>query len=142
MTETIDKQAAFERWLEALENHEFEQTQSRLYDGEGYCCLGVVDKVVFGAEFYFEGDPDGDGTYEDDMGEDLLLHADRVKPLELDVRITDEEFDDLKLLLTRATGQVIRDKAVDRQDVLSRLNDAGFSFEAIAEWIREHNWHK
>jgi len=32
-------------WLEALESGEYKQAIDRLYDGKGYCCLGVACKI-------------------------------------------------------------------------------------------------
>lgn len=37
-------------WIDALESGEYVQTQSALYDGTGYCCLGVLCRIA-GAEF-------------------------------------------------------------------------------------------
>lgn len=30
------------RWIEALRSGRYKQTHGRLYDGEGFCCLGVL----------------------------------------------------------------------------------------------------
>ncbi len=38
------------RWIEALESGEYEQTNGVLFDGTGYCCLGVLAKIQ-GYEF-------------------------------------------------------------------------------------------
>lgn len=34
------------RWVKALRSGEYKQTRSALYDGTGYCCLGVYQKVT------------------------------------------------------------------------------------------------
>jgi hypothetical protein len=34
-----------ERWVEALRSGEYQQAKSVLYDGTGYCCLGVACKL-------------------------------------------------------------------------------------------------
>lgn len=34
------------KWIKALESGRYEQTQDALYDGGGYCCLGVLRKVM------------------------------------------------------------------------------------------------
>ena len=34
------------KWADALESGEYKQTQGRLYDGKGYCCLGVLCDLV------------------------------------------------------------------------------------------------
>ena len=35
-----------EKWLEALESGEYQQTTMVLHDGRGYCCLGVAARVM------------------------------------------------------------------------------------------------
>jgi hypothetical protein len=35
-----------QRWIEALRSGEYEQTQGRLRDETGYCCLGVLLKSI------------------------------------------------------------------------------------------------
>lgn len=34
------------KWIEALRSGDYEQARGTLYDGEGYCCLGVLCKVA------------------------------------------------------------------------------------------------
>lgn len=35
-----------DKWVAALRSGEYKQTESVLFDGTGYCCLGVLCKVV------------------------------------------------------------------------------------------------
>lgn len=35
-----------EKWLQALESGDYDQCRGMLYDGTGYCCLGVANKVL------------------------------------------------------------------------------------------------
>lgn len=48
------------KWVEALRSGEYDQINSSLYDGEGYCCLGVACVVegikpkLIGRNYYFE----------------------------------------------------------------------------------------
>lgn len=37
------------KWIEALESEKYDQCSGRLFDGEGYCCLGVGARVFLGA---------------------------------------------------------------------------------------------
>ena len=39
-----------DKWIAALRSGEYKQAVGALYDGEGYCCLGVLCKVL-GEEF-------------------------------------------------------------------------------------------
>jgi len=34
------------KWVEALRNGEYEQAHEKLFDGKGYCCLGVLCQVA------------------------------------------------------------------------------------------------
>lgn len=40
------KQDIAVKWVEALRSGKYQQARSRLYDGEGYCCLGVLCEVM------------------------------------------------------------------------------------------------
>lgn len=54
------------KWLKALRSGRYKQTRQKLYDGKGYCCLGVLCRVVgaksagldmFGdRNFYWDGE--------------------------------------------------------------------------------------
>lgn len=43
-----------ERWIRALRSGRYKQSQGRLYDGEGFCCLGVLEYAVFGLDPIFD----------------------------------------------------------------------------------------
>lgn len=36
------------KWLAALRSGEYKQSRESLYDGNGYCCLGVLQKIHVG----------------------------------------------------------------------------------------------
>lgn len=40
------KQEIKERWIEKLESGDYPQTTGELFDGHGYCCLGVLCEVA------------------------------------------------------------------------------------------------
>lgn len=44
-------------WIEALESNKYPQARGRLFNGEGYCCLGVAEKIFTG-ESSFEKTPE------------------------------------------------------------------------------------
>ena len=44
------EQTLKEAWLKALRSGEFKQAFGKLHNGQGYCCLGVLCKVM-GSEF-------------------------------------------------------------------------------------------
>lgn len=95
-------------WLEALRSGEYCQTKGQLVDEHGYCCLGVLAEEL--------GDPKGwvcGGTYQGDQSW-------RYKGL-----IATLAVDELGLC-ERASG------------VLIAMNDAGDSFQTIADWIEDN----
>lgn len=40
------KKEIADKWIAALESGQYEQAQNFLYDGKGYCCLGVLCKII------------------------------------------------------------------------------------------------
>jgi hypothetical protein len=48
MTNAKELPKNIETWVTALESGEYSQCEGALYNGEGYCCLGVYAKVVLG----------------------------------------------------------------------------------------------
>lgn len=49
-------------WVNALRSGEYKQTRETLYDGAGYCCLGVLCKVA-GLEIRKDGGGVGNESY-------------------------------------------------------------------------------
>lgn len=98
------------KWLKALRSGRYKQTRGTLYDGEGYCCLGVLCRVAKlrarrspydSVNFYYRGDGDNHylpGSFGKEVG---LLQA--------------------------------------SQKMLGRKNDnSGWSFKQIADYIEKH----
>ena len=54
-------------WLDALRSGEYEQCKSKLHDGEGFCCLGVLYDVAV------DGWWTKDGEWATDDGENAVL---------------------------------------------------------------------
>lgn len=52
---TSAQYAARLAWFDDLESSRFAQCRYRLYDGSGYCCMGVGE-VSIGHEFYLDDD--------------------------------------------------------------------------------------
>ncbi|HEY6018439.1 MAG TPA: hypothetical protein VIY48_00610 [Candidatus Paceibacterota bacterium] len=42
------KKADAEKWLAALRSGQYEQSKSKMFDGQGYCCLGVLQMELGG----------------------------------------------------------------------------------------------
>lgn len=107
------------KWIQDLRTTDAVQSQGRLYDGEGYCCLGRLC-IVLGKKFFLPGE----------------------EPCSLSYRVEGEEFDTLlpKSIMVEAgmqssSGEYISNGLVCQ---LSADNDTGKSFAAIASIIEEH----
>lgn len=106
-------------WIDALESGEYQQAQTVLHDGTGYCCLGVLCRVA-GATFRKANEPD---TYEPTRINGLIMN-------------------DGHLLSDNALSMFGLDG--DQQSVLVGLNDGNDgrdppkSFKEIAAYIREN----
>ncbi len=116
------KEELAKKWTAALRSGEYEQCTGVLYNGEGYCCLGVLCKVmgekfscVSKGIFYIEGE--GDST--------------EVLPL----AITS------KAGMRSQRGDIILldDEGNEIDDNLACLNDNGKTFAEIADII-DRRW--
>lgn len=99
------------KWLEALESGEYDQCKNQLYDKDrGYCCLGIAEKLR---------DPDMH----------LLKHSSEIG--------TPSNQTTSELNLFSPIG-LLKDP---NYNSLTDLNDDhDFSFNEIAEYIREAPW--
>lgn len=98
-----------DKWLAALRSGEYSQCQEQLHkEGDGYCCLGVKLVAVDGISVPDKGPGDADPSV-GDLNQDLYAR----------IRV------DLE-----GTG-------IDSSS-LSRMNDNGETFAAIAKYIEEH----
>ncbi len=128
-----------EKWLTALRSGEYEQTTQSLKNDGRYCCLGVLtdilikDKIISGEWFgscY-------DGKFINNEGEEENDWADQYLPVmacqkinlseDPEVLIKEQDRERLKLICFHE----------HRYSGLSTLNDNGFSFEEIAQYIEE-----
>lgn len=109
-----------EKWCAALESGQYPQTTSVLYDGHGFCCLGVAC-VVLGATFVERN--------EDEDEPECLNY----RPMLNDEQInsgSDEVIDDE---IAEAKGLTLTQQAD-----LYTLNDKGTPFPVIADYIRKN----
>ena len=110
-----------------LKSGNWKQGNGCLYDGGGYCCLGVMEKAA-GVEFHYEDDGwfDAFDAYEmpigmvaDITGINHSLSADQRRMLEEE---TDVELSDPTIM-----------------NILAALNDAGIPFDEIAQYLVEYD---
>ena len=103
-----------DKWIAALLSGEYKQAKGKLYDGEGYCCLGVLCKVLGGEFIEEEGDIKCEGESE-------------ILPLSIKE----------KAGMSSLSGEYgIGVECNDAQ--LTRDNDDGKTFKEIAAIIDEH----
>lgn len=111
MSEYILNEAQ-EAWLTALESGEYEQARGLLFDGNGFCCIGVACKI--------SGLPiDEDNRFPDDNG----CAPESIRE---------------SLKLRSSVGHATRGLQIDGADYSSLVsaNDGGCNFKQIARAIR------
>lgn len=116
-------------WVEALRSGEYQQTQQKLYDGVGYCCLGVACTIAG-----IEAEEDEGGDYFFD-GDHLTLPT---KGREwLGTRAQNPVLDIPHELRSNVQGPPpgVDDEAFDWPADVASLNDSGFTFNQIADLI-------
>ena len=117
ITATMPKELK-EKWLAALRSGEYEQGKDSLYNGNSYCCLGVLQKVA-----------DGD-VERDSNGRDLVLPS-RIWGVEhLCTADGNPEFDPFLPSL--------KEKRIQGHQSCSLANDGGYAFPEIADAIELH----
>jgi hypothetical protein len=109
------------RWVQALRSGKYQQATGVLYDGNGYCCLGVACDVL-GIKFL----QDGDG----DFYADILCEYGALCILPPQVR-------DMLGLRTRSGGSNVELTGSGRT-MLTELNDDGVTFPEIADIIEKY----
>jgi hypothetical protein len=120
------------KWLQALRGEEYSQATDHLHDARngGYCCLGVLCKVM-GAEF-----GPGSEEQEDDDGQVILREFDYVPVLDGRILSSNED-EELKDSLCKELGIV-------DQSILIGMNDGTISgshkhsFAEIADYIEKN----
>ena len=126
-----EREAIYAKWLAALRSGEYRQTSGMLRNERGYCCLGLVNEVGFGATWCFN---EVFMAYMDERGIVNTLSQQKAKRLGLYQHITAEE---------RLDAGYTSECDVLRFHLLAWLNDtAGWSFEEIAVFMERHGWHK
>jgi hypothetical protein len=108
-----------DKWIVALLSGEYKQAKGKLYDGEGYCCLGVLCKVL-GEEFVKEEYPGVSHIWRCEGESEILPES--IKE---------------KAGMSSVSGEYsIGVECNDAQ--LTRDNDDGKTFKEIAAIIDEH----
>lgn len=132
---------AVRQWVKALRSGHYPQTAQTLRDGLGFCCLGVACDLYDPngwAPVSIAGGPNDQCAFGDD---EMLLHDDVARWLGVGDRSPAVSLS----LLTEQDHEHLstRDKT-HYEDILTKgrihltdLNDAGFSFNRIADLIEQ-----
>ncbi len=134
----MNRTEAYELWLDALRSGKYAKTEETLHNAEGYCCLGVLDEVVFGT-YWVEIE---EGIYRDDQGAQGMLREGRIEAMGLEQEITDPE----REALENRWQTIFRDtydNNLMRVGALASINDLeGSTFEDIVFTIETFGWNK
>ncbi len=120
------------KWIEALRSGEYSQATEKLHDENngGYCCLGVLCKVM-GAEF-------GPGATEyDDHGQMVFQEFDHVPVLNGRVLSSGDD-EELKKSLCVSIGIPDQSRLVQMNDGNTEHGIKQHSFAEIADYIEEN----
>jgi hypothetical protein len=102
------KPAVKKRWVKALRSGEYEQTQARLHDEDGFCCLGVLLDVEHSFDWEW-----------DEYAKCWCIDGNHI-------HLPGFEFNhEYKL-------------SVSEEETLAGMNDDGCTFPEIADWIEEN----
>ena|SRR3990167_5094602 len=119
-------------WLRALRSGNFEQTEGKLFDGEGYCCLGVAC-VVAGRTFRKDkltgdyGIRKNENVYSDDLEEVLLPEDIRRK---LKMRTSEGE-----------PNKTYLENDVELYSAVEMNDNEGYDFDQIADAMAKNRQH-
>lgn len=102
------------RWVKALRSGNYEQCQSSLYDGNGYCCLGVAGAIC--------------GVPKERMDSTGLLVEDHIS------------FQEVKKIPKLLRGETSKQEPDYNElvEILTEMNDKGKSFKYIASYIERY----
>jgi hypothetical protein len=122
-----------DKWVKALRSGEYKQGMGYLRrdsgDGEQYCCLGVLAKECLDGEWLKRGDLHSKGFYQLDdemtnrLSDEMWIYHDNLSGVYLLGRLPER----VRNILERENTYWI--------EQLIDMNDRGWNFEEIADWI-------
>jgi hypothetical protein len=139
-------------WLGLLRSGQYGQTREvlcRVEDGQtGYCCLGVAAEGLFNVTWFTSGN-EWMMYYDEDNGEeasDNVLTVTHAKAMGLEHPVTEDEAPVLHGIVAHVNDDTIDPSILtigdgdSRETWLVHLNDAGFSFNQIADFVQLAGW--
>lgn len=128
----MDKKA-MKQWVKVLRSGEYDQTTGKLYDNEGFCCLGVLTNEycrVIGGDFTKQ------------LGTDILNYktyttSNISKEVKLWSGLMDKATPISKFKKTNKINKILNSNTnlFNNREVLATLNDNGCTFPEIADFI-------
>jgi hypothetical protein len=97
-----------DKWVDALKSGQYNQCRRRLRIGNTFCCLGVLCDILDKEDWHMIADLDEDNIIFDYRGGKFTLPPEITKQVDLDPEIAGD---------------------------LGKMNDLGYSFEEIAQFI-------
>ena len=116
----------WQEWVAALRSGDYTQTEGSLNDGEGFCCLGVLCNLI-DSDGWFRSGISGYGWTAGDGIPNPSVHI--LGPRSRSRNVTAKGLPDNYPL-------IILDGATTAQR-LANMNDEGYTFEEIADYIEE-----
>lgn len=140
-------------WSEILKSGEYLQAKGELFDGEGYCCLGVLEHAC-GVEFHCVTTPGYANEWQDEYGASGVPGAEFMEDFEtwvLDEAITETDVNAIERILEANDylGDPTAGLRTEEEnyanpsrvkDALAAMNDGGCSFNLIAQVIVDRGW--
>jgi hypothetical protein len=117
-----------QKWIDSLRSGKYDQTQGKLYSGDGFCCLGVLCDIYakeVGDKSCVKKDPSK--TIDDDKW-NYWYFDDQSECLPECVKDWAELNEDDPVVINPVVGE-------DYVTTLAYLNDGGATFEDLAEMI-------
>jgi len=116
-----------QKWVDALRSGEYEQAQSKLFDGSNYCCLGVLCDL-----YSKEHDDDWEHRFSQFSNHDLWYYDNQAEVL------PEVVMDWAGLKVNNPKVNVIDPESEDTVvENIAGLNDSGYNFKELSNYIEE-----
>lgn len=141
-------------WLGLLRSGQYTQTKGELHNEQGYCCLGVAAEGLFGVEWEFDSTNEWyEYQVESEYACDNTLIPSHSRAMGLSAEISEDElkvYSGIVYYIIEEWDLEEQNELVDgfagvtpgstRETMLIHLNDHGFTFKDIANFIQMAGW--
>lgn len=121
-----------QQWVNALRSGKYEQGPNQLRHKDEFCCLGVLCDIV--EPHWIACDSTSEGSYRWAGGDEVAVNY---LPSDFAKDVFGEWYEDHEITLNYVNGEgMLKTTTVSIDRAPAILNDdAGMSFEEIADWI-------